>query len=975
MRSRIETLETELEDALEVSERRIVLLDEIMARPDKKATPDEVTLLTKRPNTLTEGDVPYVLYPFSDDLVALLLEIKSQKRTAKRAEDDSVVAYNPFLLLASDLLLRMVFDFMISELLDKKEPFQFDFIIKDEVHCSPVQIISDGEKVSLFYIDAIGHPINFFYIKSLMKDKNIQSFIHEGGLQSDRSSCAMFSIQHLNHLSNSVFDEKATLGAGAEGSIDSLAPGFIKNTQTLKELPTYLQTHPDASIDKKKKKRLDEHIAQFSITVEVASPQGIVTKSQNYALAYKTHKYLRNALAKLKVLKAEGIEQAETILNTRKDSFDKNLRGVPDRMLYQRMLRHDVKTHPEKIKELVDFAYDTNQPRLIQDIMDAGFDFHRQRWGMSPMDWALQRGHIELVRSLILSSPDKNQDLWGGSYLHHLFSQYQWHDNTLAIAELLKDHGADLNYKNEFGRTIIHQMAGLNPIPGLLFIEKLVSLGLSIDVVDNEGNSPLHFVRHPEMARGLLKHLPEIRVNNKGELPLHMPSFPTEMIPELLAMGININARDTQQNTPLHGCAKTVDVRRLDELIKCGADLHAVDLLGNTPLHRAQNESVITRLIEAGARVNAVNNEGRTALHDATRLISVQTLIQKGADVHAIDHKANTVLHKKADQGIVKALIDAGADVNAPNEDGDTPLYFATLDNLLELLNAGANPSVKNKREMTPWQGKALSSQSWSQAFQQAFQLRDQHSINRLFSLKEKVGFYLNPPISNSELLGYAAKNDDLFHLYQDKFPPSDVAIHLLEQAKPIIPKKHLDHLQKDIQLLQSHPELTVDEVVALLRGGQSRTILNHSSYHCDVVRSLISKLYRPNLKSSEQALSDTTSNVAQMVETLEKYRSEIYKNLHLQPKERQRDLKHLDYLQEDIALLKQSPTLNQEEMLQRLTHGRNVLERMRSTYYKAIIKPLEMSCKSQILERQRLLKDQLKAMHSPSPAASKSPH
>ena len=125
----------------------------------------------------------------------------------------------------------------------------------------------------------------------------------------------------------------------------------------------------------------------------------------------------------------------------------------------------------------------------------------------------------------------------------------------------------------------------------------------------------------------------------------------------------------------------------------------------------------VQQRIAAGADVNERNSNNVTPLHGAAlgkQHLVVKALIYAGANVNARDNSGNTPLHlasaHRHNPYVIQALINAGADVNAQNLAGDTPLHFAVLSiplrgsveindlNLVRLLvsNAGANKDFTN---------------------------------------------------------------------------------------------------------------------------------------------------------------------------------------------------------------------------------------------------------------------------------------
>ena len=92
----------------------------------------------------------------------------------------------------------------------------------------------------------------------------------------------------------------------------------------------------------------------------------------------------------------------------------------------------------------------------------------------------------------------------------------------------------------------------------------------------------------------------------------------------------------------------------------------------------------VKKHLAAGANVNALDSNRQTPLHHAVNSYKKETaefLIAKGADLNAIDDAGWTPLHLAAwfDMNeIAKLLIAKGADVNAKAVNGPTPLGWAT---------------------------------------------------------------------------------------------------------------------------------------------------------------------------------------------------------------------------------------------------------------------------------------------------------
>lgn len=124
-------------------------------------------------------------------------------------------------------------------------------------------------------------------------------------------------------------------------------------------------------------------------------------------------------------------------------------------------------------------------------------------------------------------------------------------------------------------------------------------------------------------------------------------------IKELLARGVNPDARTAIGSGPLHGAVKKGEAEITRLLIAHGADVNARDVNGLTPL------------MAAAAAGQAQN---------------VETLLAAGARMEDMDEKGFTALMWAVLQGSpegVAVLLENKAEVNAKSRDGRTALWFS----------------------------------------------------------------------------------------------------------------------------------------------------------------------------------------------------------------------------------------------------------------------------------------------------------
>ncbi len=255
------------------------------------------------------------------------------------------------------------------------------------------------------------------------------------------------------------------------------------------------------------------------------------------------------------------------------------------------------------------------------------------------------------------------------------------------VAQLIKARPDCVNEKNGLGETALHKAAAGVPERAIASIggrekektesdyrqiaEFLLDHKADLDARDNPGRTPLHTAAI------------------HGQL---------EIIKTFVARKSEINAKDTQGWTPLHWVAMhDVPAGRgmsasaagvMTILLDSGANVDARGEYGNTPLYIAADYSqdstdIVKVLIARGADVNAKGRNGETPLHRAAsrgNIGIIRLLIVSKADVNAKDKHGATPLHESAYEGrneAVEFLVKNNADIDAKNEDGKTALQLA----------------------------------------------------------------------------------------------------------------------------------------------------------------------------------------------------------------------------------------------------------------------------------------------------------
>ena len=177
-----------------------------------------------------------------------------------------------------------------------------------------------------------------------------------------------------------------------------------------------------------------------------------------------------------------------------------------------------------------------------------------------------------------------------------------------------------------------------------------------------------------------------------------------------ISAGINVNARNADDDTALTASAARGDAKVVEVLLRGGADVNAKGRNSWTALLLAlsENHDSVTDILLAQPNVDfrAENPEGMTALMLAVwhqREQAVGSILKRGGDVNHQDKDGDAAVHGASIYGnarILKMVLDGGANPNVRNELGGTALMWAAAygheDIVSILLSRGADPKIRD---------------------------------------------------------------------------------------------------------------------------------------------------------------------------------------------------------------------------------------------------------------------------------------
>ena len=309
------------------------------------------------------------------------------------------------------------------------------------------------------------------------------------------------------------------------------------------------------------------------------------------------------------------------------------------------------------------------------------------------------------------------------------------------VAQMLLDYGANAKLENDRGETVLHMVSRGeydSQEQGVSTAQLLLEHGVDVNACRKDGRTSLHcaaFKGNVEVAQVLLDHGANVKHEaDCGETALHMVSRveynSQEQGPSTARLFLehhaDVNARMKDGVTSLHCAAFKGNVEVARVLLHHGANAKLETEIGETALllvsrgeYNSQEQGVSTAqlLLEHGVEANVQRKDGWTPLHWAAfngRVEVTRILLDHGADAKTGTDGGETALHivslgkydsEEYGVGIARLLLEHGADVNARQKECQTSLHCAAFRGRAEvaqvLLDHGANVELETDRGET----------------------------------------------------------------------------------------------------------------------------------------------------------------------------------------------------------------------------------------------------------------------------------
>ena len=204
-------------------------------------------------------------------------------------------------------------------------------------------------------------------------------------------------------------------------------------------------------------------------------------------------------------------------------------------------------------------------------------------------------GNIQALKDHIKNGAFENPSLEGGStVLYWASGAFVSAEQLKEIIQILLDHGADVNAKNDRGRTPLHG-ATHNGRGEKEILDLLINNGADVNSKDDQSETPLDYAMELQLTEAVA--FLKSRGGKTGEeltkihgLTIHeaVRDGNLETVQQELEKGADANLREHWLRTPLHLAAYWGHLEIAELLLSNGAKVNAVNKSGKTPLDFAR---------------------------------------------------------------------------------------------------------------------------------------------------------------------------------------------------------------------------------------------------------------------------------------------------------------------------------------------------------------------------------------------------
>ncbi|EGX47907.1 hypothetical protein AOL_s00081g234 [Orbilia oligospora ATCC 24927] len=403
------------------------------------------------------------------------------------------------------------------------------------------------------------------------------------------------------------------------------------------------------------------------------------------------------------------MDEAAKIDQDAKDLYLRILENRQDQLSYQNFSQ-------DVLNATVHIAAANGEDDVVRKLLDQSeaSPTSLDKDGKTPLHHAAAGGHCGVIK-ILLERGNAQQRYYidtidnakkGKVALYYSASGGHGDATKLLIAE-----GANLDVRNDYGQTLLHQLAESGNEMAVRFLFEQLRIP-SIDLEDNLLNTPLYAAvkrGRASMARLLVEYGANKNVKDKdGETMFHKASRTgdTRAIQPLLEIGLDPFALTNKGENVLYTAARQKQEGFMKELLTVIISKHGITgkalfcAREDDPsrwglLHQAASQGCLDTIkallsvaeeAGVGLDINELDSLGRPPLYLAAETGChkiVELLEARGAKVDILDARGRTFLHRAIREGNVAAADIFATRETSPNlnsikdNDGNIPLHLA----------------------------------------------------------------------------------------------------------------------------------------------------------------------------------------------------------------------------------------------------------------------------------------------------------
>lgn len=376
---------------------------------------------------------------------------------------------------------------------------------------------------------------------------------------------------------------------------------------------------------------------------------------------------------------------------------------------------------------------------LADELISQGADIQQTNWtGLTALKRVQDLKEWGLASVITLKHPEVTWDKeWQIAqqqprYFYALLAAQR----LLAVAASKPFEQTSLYNDPRSNNTLLHRAARAND---QAFIAQLLKQQHPIDILNNQGETPLHWAVKAEANQAISALLaaganPQLMTAEQQDaLMLAVITNNASTLQMLLESAVKtgkplaLEQQDKDGKSLLHHALATQNLQLLETLLKAGVNPELADNQQRTALLYAVEQGhlpLIKMLVQYKASLSAINQQQRTPLlytigyyvneandnfkqHLAERTTLIDYLLEQGADLKAVDIEGNTALHLGMPfYEIGQHLLSKGADIHPLNNEGESAIFKVIAANYPErqvnaylqtLLDKGLDINARNK--------------------------------------------------------------------------------------------------------------------------------------------------------------------------------------------------------------------------------------------------------------------------------------